>query len=77
MEHVIDWCFCDICKGGLWEDDLYVSVRWDKSCCCCRPSHNVETEAGQLGLFPSQPVSQLGLGSSRPGQLGLFLFCKL
>ena len=26
MEHVIDWCFRDIYKGGLWEDDLYVSV---------------------------------------------------
>ena len=21
-----DWCFRDIYKGGLWEDDLYVSV---------------------------------------------------
>ena len=26
MEHVNDWCFRDIYKGGLWEDDLYVSV---------------------------------------------------
>ena len=32
------------------------------------------TEAGQLGLFPSRPPSQLGLGSSRPGQLGLFFY---
>ena len=26
MEHVNDWCFRDIYKGGLWEDDLYVCV---------------------------------------------------
>ena len=26
MKHVNDWCFRDIYKGGLWEDDLYVSV---------------------------------------------------
>ena len=32
------------------------------------------SEAGQLGLFPSRPPSQLGLGSSRPGQLGLFFY---
>ena len=25
MEHV-NVCFCDLYKGGLWEDDLYVSV---------------------------------------------------
>ena len=24
MEHGNDWCFRDIYKGGLWEDDLYV-----------------------------------------------------
>ena len=24
MEHVNDWCFRDIYKGGLWEDGLYV-----------------------------------------------------
>ena len=24
MEHVNDWCFRDIYKGGLWEDDLYM-----------------------------------------------------
>ena len=24
MEHVNDWCFRDIYKGGLSEDDLYV-----------------------------------------------------
>ena len=28
-------------------------------------------EAGQLGLVPTRPLSQLGLGSTRPGQLGL------
>ena len=27
VEHVNDWCFRDMYKGGLWEDDLYVSVR--------------------------------------------------
>ena len=31
-------------------------------------------EAGQLGLVPTRPLSQLGLGSTRPGQLGLFIF---
>ena len=35
------------------------------------PSHR---EAGQLGLVPTRPLSQLGLGSTRPGQLGLFIF---
>ena len=24
MEHVNDWCFRDIYKGGLWDDDLHV-----------------------------------------------------
>ena len=24
MEHVNDWCFHDIYKGGLLKDDLYV-----------------------------------------------------
>ena len=23
-EHANDWCFRDIYKGGLWEDDLYI-----------------------------------------------------
>ena len=32
------------------------------------------TEAGQLGLVPTWPLSQLGLGSTRQGQLGLFMF---
>ena len=32
------------------------------------------TEAGQHGLFPSRPVNQLGLGSSRSGQLWLCLY---
>ena len=32
------------------------------------------TEAGQLGLIPTRPVSQLGLGLTRPGQLGLLFF---
>ena len=27
MEHVNDWCFRGIYKGGLWEDDLHVSAR--------------------------------------------------
>ena len=27
VEHVNDWCFRDIYKGGLWEDDLYVCTR--------------------------------------------------
>ena len=27
MEHVNGWCFRGIYKGGLWEDDLHVSVR--------------------------------------------------
>ena len=27
MEHVNDWCFRDIYKGGLWEDDLYVCAQ--------------------------------------------------
>ena len=31
-------------------------------------------EAGQLGLVPTRPLSQLGLRSTRPGQLGLFIF---
>ena len=31
-------------------------------------------EAGQLCLVPTRPLSQLGLGSTRPGQLGLFIF---
>ena len=26
MEHVNDWCFRDIYKGGLWEGDLDVCV---------------------------------------------------
>ena len=26
MEHVNGWCFRGIYKGGLWEDDLYVSA---------------------------------------------------
>ena len=30
-------------------------------------------EAGQLSLVPTLPLSQLGLGSTRPGQLGLFI----
>ena len=24
MEHVNGWCFSDIYKGGLWDEDLYV-----------------------------------------------------
>ena len=24
MEHVNDWCFCDIYNGNLWEEDLDV-----------------------------------------------------
>ena len=24
MENVNNWCFRDIYKGGLWEDDLHV-----------------------------------------------------
>ena len=31
-------------------------------------------EAGQLGLVPTRPLSQLGLASTRAGQLGLFIF---
>ena len=27
MEHVNDWCFRDIYKGGLWEDNLCVCAR--------------------------------------------------
>ena len=27
VEHVNDWCFRDIYKGGLWEDDLHVCAR--------------------------------------------------
>ena len=27
MEHVNDWCFRDIYKGGLWDDDLHVCAR--------------------------------------------------
>ena len=27
VEHVNDCCFRDIYKGGLWEDDLYVSAQ--------------------------------------------------
>ena len=26
MEHVNGWCFRDIYKGDLWEDDLHVSA---------------------------------------------------
>ena len=26
MEHLNGWCFRGIYKGGLWEDDLHVSV---------------------------------------------------
>ena len=26
MEHVNGWCFRGIYKGGLWENDLYVSA---------------------------------------------------
>ena len=26
MEHVNGWCFRGIYKGGLWENDLHVSV---------------------------------------------------
>ena len=36
--------------------------------------NNFDREAGQLGLIPTRPVSQLGLGSTRPGQLGLLFF---
>ena len=35
---------------------------------------DIQMEAGQLGLVPTRPLSQLGLGSTRPGQLGLFIF---
>ena len=35
---------------------------------------SLSREAGQLGLVPTRPLSQLGLGSIRPGQLGLFIF---
>ena len=34
-------------------------------------------EAGQLGLIPTRPVSQLGLGLTRPGQLGLLFFFSI
>ena len=27
MEHVSDLCFRDIYEGGLWENELYVSVQ--------------------------------------------------
>ena len=27
MEHVNNWCFRDIYKGGLWEDDLHVCAQ--------------------------------------------------
>ena len=29
-----------------------------------------DMEAGQVGLKPTRPPSQLGLGSTRPGQIG-------
>ena len=29
MEHVNGWCFRDIYMGGLWENDLYVSVQYE------------------------------------------------
>ena len=29
MKHVNDWCFREIYKGGLWDDDLHV----------CAPMH--------------------------------------
>ena len=53
------------------------------SACAVKPSRSeltinlrrvVRPEAGQLGLVPTRPLSQLGLGSTRPGQLGLFIF---
>ena len=27
MEQVNNWCFRDIYKGGLWEDDLHVCAQ--------------------------------------------------
>ena len=27
VEHVNDWCFRDIYKGGLWDDDLHVCAQ--------------------------------------------------
>ena len=29
VEHVNDWCFRDIYKAGLWEDDLYVCAHYN------------------------------------------------
>ena len=36
--------------------------------------YTCEREAGKLGLVPTWPLSQLGLGSTLLGQLGLFIF---
>ena len=41
----------------------------DQMCICA--------EAGQLGLVPTRPLSQLGLGSTRRSQLGLFIFLMM
>ena len=51
---------------------LNVSVGVEVGICKCQVVQ--VTEAGQLGLIPTRPVSQLGLGSARPGQLGLLFF---
>ena len=33
MEHVNNWCFRDIYKDGLWEDDLYVCAQIRSTVC--------------------------------------------
>ena len=33
MEHVNDWCFRDVYKDGLWEEDLYVCALSDFTSC--------------------------------------------
>ena len=52
-------------QSGQIGDRMY--ERPGKICVVC-----LRMETGQLGLFPSRPVSQLGLWSSRPGPLCLF-----
>ena len=37
MEHANDWCFRDIYKAGLWEDDLYISVLKAQTCKSLKP----------------------------------------
>ena len=78
MEHVNDWCFRDIYKGGLWEDDLHV---------CAHSSNDFHAVyvrkitnryiTGLNNLWSSQQCAQLRIKKSWVPNLAMVCFWLL